>query len=47
MINIIVYIDPGAGSLFFQALLSGALTLVVFFKQIVFFINQLFRKKKK
>ena len=30
----ILYIDPGTGSLLFQALLSGFLTIVVFFKRI-------------
>ena len=30
----ILYIDPGTGSLLFQALLSGLLTVVVFFKEL-------------
>lgn len=48
MINsIILYIDPGAGSLIFQALLSGFLTVLIYFKQIVFFIKNIFVKKKK
>ena len=34
----ILYIDPGTGSLLFQALLSGFLTIVVFFKRIKAFI---------
>lgn len=32
---LILYIDPGVGSLVFQALLSGALTVVVFYKRII------------
>ena len=35
----ILYIDPGTGSLLFQALLSGFLTIVVFFKRIMAFIK--------
>jgi len=35
----LLYIDPGSGSLLFQALLSGLLTVVVFFKRIVAFIK--------
>ena len=35
----LLYIDPGSGSLLFQALLSGFLTVVVFFKRIVAFIK--------
>ena len=42
---ILLYIDPGSGSLFFQALLSGLLTVVVFFKRIVAFIKFKFGKK--
>jgi len=45
--NILSYIDPGAGSLLFQAILSGALTIVVFYKRIILFIKYLFKKKEK
>jgi hypothetical protein len=41
----LLYIDPGSGSLLFQALLSGLLTVVVFFKRIVGFIKLKFGKK--
>lgn len=43
----ILYIDPGTGSLFFQALLSGLLTIVVFFKKIVAFLKFKFLSKKE
>lgn len=46
MSSIFLYIDPGSGSLLFQALLSGILTLIVFFKRIVAFIKYKFGKKK-
>ncbi|MFM1930439.1 MAG: hypothetical protein RL387_1767 [Bacteroidota bacterium] len=42
----LLYIDPGSGSLLFQALLSGLLTVVVFFKRIVAFIKFKFGKHK-
>ena len=41
----LAYIDPGAGSLLFQALLSGFLTMIVFYKRVISFIKKLFRKK--
>ena len=41
----LLYIDPGSGSLLFQALLSGLLTVVVFFERIVAFIKFKFSKK--
>ena len=41
----LLYIDPGSGSLLFQALLSGLLTVVVFFKRILAFIKFKFGKK--
>ncbi len=40
----LLYIDPGVGSLIFQALLSGALTVVVFYKRIIAMIRQKFGK---
>lgn len=43
----LLYIDPGSGSLLFQALLSGFLTVVVFFKRIVHFIKFKLGKDKK
>jgi hypothetical protein len=43
---LLLYIDPGSGSLLFQALLSGLLTFVVFFKRIVAFFKFKFGKKK-
>ena len=45
MQQFILYIDPGSGSLLFQALLSGLLTFVLFFKNIVAYIKLLFGKK--
>ncbi len=41
---LILYIDPGVGSLIFQALLSGLLTVVVFYKRIIAMIRQKFGK---
>ncbi len=42
----LLYIDPGSGSLLFQALLSGLLTVLVFFKRIVAFLKFKFGKHK-
>lgn len=42
---VLAYIDPGSGSLLFQALLSGFLTILVFFKRIVAFIRFKFSKR--
>jgi hypothetical protein len=42
----LLYIDPGTGSLLFQALLSGFLTAVVFYKRIIAFIKFKFRRHK-
>jgi len=42
----ILYIDPGTGSLLFQALLSGFLTILVFFKKIMAFIKFKFMPKQ-
>ena len=42
----ILYIDPGTGSLLFQALLSGFLTIVVFFKRIMAFLKLKFMPKE-
>lgn len=38
----ILYIDPGSGSLLFQMILSGLLTILVFFKRLVQFFRALF-----
>jgi hypothetical protein len=44
----LLYIDPGSGSLLFQALISGFLTVLIFFKRIVAYVKYvLFRKKPK
>jgi hypothetical protein len=43
----LAYIDPGTGSLLFQAILSGLLTIVVFYKRVILFIKYLFKKKEK
>ena len=41
----LLYIDPGAGSLIFQALLSGLLSIIFFYKRILIFIKSKFNKK--
>jgi hypothetical protein len=46
MYSFFIYIDPGSGSLLFQAVLSGFLTVLVFFKRIVAFFKYKFGKKK-
>ena len=46
MSQFLLYIDPGSGSLLFQALLSGLLTVLVFFKRIVAYLKYKFGKKK-
>jgi hypothetical protein len=43
----LLYIDPGAGSLLFQALLSGFLSILLFYKRILFYIKSKFNKKDK
>jgi len=45
MLNHFIYIDPGSGSLLFQALLSSLLTGLVFIKRITMFIKSLFTRK--
>jgi len=47
ILSLLAYIDPGTGSLLFQALLSGLLTIVVFYKRVISFIKKLFSKKEK
>ncbi len=41
-----LYIDPGSGSLLFQAILSGVLTAAVFFKRILAFLKLRFGRNK-
>ncbi len=36
---IILYIDPGSGSLLFQAIISSFLTIIVFYKKVVTYIK--------
>jgi hypothetical protein len=43
----LLYVDPGAGSLFFQAILSGFLTFIVFYKRIIMYIKLKFKKDKE
>lgn len=43
---VVLYIDPGAGSLLFQAILSGFLTIIVFYKRTIMFIKTLFKKRE-
>ena len=45
MTNILLYIDPGSGSLIFQALVSGFLTLLVFYKRVIAYIKSFFFKE--
>jgi len=47
MIAHLLYIDPGAGSLFYQAILSGVLTVSVFYKSISSYIKGKFNYKEK
>ena len=46
MSQALLYIDPGSGSLLFQSLLSGLITVLVFFNRIVAYIKYKFGKKK-
>jgi len=47
MTNHLLYIDPGTGSLFYQALLSAILTVSVFWHRIKLVILHLFAKFKE
>ncbi len=47
LIHEIIYIDPGSGSLVFQAVLSSVLTGVVFFKKIVASVKYRFSRREK
>jgi hypothetical protein len=42
---ILLYIDPGAGSLIFQALLSAFLSFILFYKRILFYLKSKFKRK--
>ncbi len=44
---VLLYIDPGAGSLLYQAILSGFLTGAVFFKSIKLYFSKWVRILKK
>lgn len=46
MTIILLYIDPGSGSLIFQALLSGFLTFLVFYKSAITYVKSIFSKKE-
>ena len=39
-----LYIDPGSGSLVFQALLSAGLTIVIFYKRIFSYVKYMVKK---
>ena len=45
MNEFLLYVDPGSGSLLFQALLSSLLTALVFFKRIIAFFKFKFGSK--
>ena len=47
MKSFLLYIDPGTGSLIFQAILSGLLTVIIFFKRIVSFVKFIFKGNVK
>lgn len=47
MKSFLLYIDPGTGSLIFQAILSGLLTVIIFFKRIISFVKFIFKINKK
>ncbi len=47
MNSFFLYVDPGSGSLLFQAFLSGLLTVLVFFKSIVAYFKYKFGKNRK
>jgi len=39
MLNILLYIDPGTGSLLFQLILSGIISILIYFKKIIVFLK--------
>lgn len=42
----LLYIDPGSGSLLIQLILSGALTLLASFRKVRVFLMSFFKQKK-
>jgi hypothetical protein len=46
MISGFLYIDPGSGSFVVQVLISAVLTVVFFFRNILHFFRNLFRRSK-
>jgi hypothetical protein len=40
----LLYIDPGAGSLVIQVLIAGAISVLMFFKNIKLVVSNLFNK---
>ncbi|WP_161566774.1 hypothetical protein [Aquirufa nivalisilvae] len=44
MSTLLLYIDPSSGSLFFQAILSGLLTVILFFSNMKIYVSSLFRR---
>lgn len=48
---ILIYIDPGSGSLLIQVLIAGAISFLMFFKNIKLVVSEiitkLFKKKRK
>lgn len=46
MLTHFCYIDPGIGSLFYQSLLSGIITISLFYNRIKTFIKSKMRKNK-
>lgn len=46
MTHMFCYIDPGSGSLFFQALISGAVTLLLYFNKVKNYLKAKLSTKK-
>ncbi len=46
MNHLFLYIDPGSGSLLFQVLISGLLTVLVFFKKGIHFLKTVFSLRR-
>ena len=48
---ILLYIDPGTGSILIQVLIAGAVSVLMFFKNVklvlINFWNKIFKSKKK
>jgi hypothetical protein len=43
----LLYIDPGTGSMITQAIIAGVLGFIMFFKQLKFKIINLFKRQNK